>query len=233
MVWQSIAEEGLQVSPAWRRAFPGAVAGLLAVSGAAADSENSALAEAKRRLEQELAEQFPDRAAIKADPVIQAYAAHYKRFKKTYFVTLQVESVALKGRSIPQVTPLVTAMFMAELKNRLLTAGHDLSKVQGPVRLEAAQGGEEYLGMGGRKQVIKAGDMFMADQAGVISDVVYGPDERSKITAATGQALFAVYAPAGIGARAVKQHLADIRDYIRLFAPKAETLLLETYQADP
>ena len=63
--------------------------------------------------------------------MIQAYAAYYERFNKTYHVQLQLESVALKGKSIPRVSALVEAMFMAELENLLLTAGHDLDVVQG------------------------------------------------------------------------------------------------------
>ena len=46
---------------------------------------------------------------------IPAYNACYKGFKKTYHVQLQLESVALKGRSIPRVAALMEAMFMAEL----------------------------------------------------------------------------------------------------------------------
>jgi hypothetical protein len=36
------------------------------------------------------------------------------------------------------VAALVEAMFMAELENQLLTAGHDLAEVQGTIRLGIA-----------------------------------------------------------------------------------------------
>jgi len=42
--------------------------------------------------------------------------------------------------------------------------------------------------------------MFIADGQGVISSIVYGPDRRTRITLATRNAVFTVYAPAGIGA---------------------------------
>ena len=35
--------------------------------------------------------------------ILQAYAAYYKQFKKTYHVQLQVESIVLKGKGLPNV----------------------------------------------------------------------------------------------------------------------------------
>ena len=69
--------------------------------------------------------------------------------------------------------------------------------------------------------------MLMADGAGVISSVLYGPDERTQITAATRSVLFAVYAPAGIDAGTVQAHLRDIRDYVLIVAPAAEVQMLQ------
>ena len=69
--------------------------------------------------------------------------------------------------------------------------------------------------------------MLMADRAGVISSIVYGPDERSQITAATRNVVFAVYAPAGIDPRAVQAHLRDIRDYVLIVAPAAQVQALQ------
>lgn len=36
-------------------------------------------------------------------PVMAAYEQYYKRFKKTYHVQLQVESIVLKGKNLPDV----------------------------------------------------------------------------------------------------------------------------------
>ena len=65
---------------------------------------------------------------------------------------LQLESVALKNRNLPRISALVSAMFAAELKNQLLTAGHDISKLQRPVVLNIATGNESYTGMNGKVQ---------------------------------------------------------------------------------
>jgi DNA/RNA-binding domain of Phe-tRNA-synthetase-like protein len=194
-----------------------------------------ALDQRKEELESQLRARFAGggRAAIKALPTLQAYDAYYSRFKKTYHVQLQLESVALKGRPIPRVAALVEAMFMAELKNLLLTAGHDWATVQPPVRLDVSDGSERYVMLNGQEQTLKSGDMLIADSQGVISSVIYGPDQRTRITSDTRQVFFAVYAPAGIGAEAVRRHLQDIQANVVLFAPEAEVEWLEVTNDEP
>ena len=219
------------VSEAWETAYPGAAAGVLVMRNVANPAHHAALDRRKAELEDALRARFSggDRAAIKALPTIQAYDAYYKRYKKTYPVQLQLESVVLKGRSIPRVAALVEAMFMAELKNLLLTAGHDLEAVQPPVRLDVAGGSERYVMLNGQEQVLKLGDMMMADAQGVISSVIYGPDQRTRMTPETRQALFAVYAPPGVGEQAVRQHLQDIQAHVMLVAPDDEVESLDVY----
>ena len=73
--------------------------------------------------------------------------------------------------------------------------------------------------------------MFMADDLGILSDVIYGPDQRSKIDDNTSAAVMAVYAPTGIGQEAVAAHLEDMMAYLRLFSPEARQVLAETYPA--
>jgi DNA/RNA-binding domain of Phe-tRNA-synthetase-like protein len=192
---------------------------------------HAALGKRKEELEGQLRARFSDydRAALKAIPTIQAYNDYYKRYKKTYHVQLQLESVVFKGKSIPRVAALVEAMFMAELKNLLLTAGHDLEAVQRPVKLDVAEGSERYIRLNGQEQELKPGDMMIADGQGVISCVLYGPDHRTRITPETRQVLFTVYAPPGVGEQAVYDHLQDIQANVLLVAPQADVELLEVY----
>ncbi len=220
-------------TPAWRAAYPDASAGILAVRGAANPTAHPELEQRKLALEAELRARFSglSRAEIEALPSVQAYNAYYKPFKKTYHVQLQLESIAFKGKSIPSVAALVEAMFMAEIKNQMLTAGHDLERVQLPVTLDVAQGTEQYTLMRGQEQVLKAGDMFMADELGILSSILYGPDQRSQITSETRNALFTVYAPPGIAPQTVQAHLEDLRDNVLLIAPQAEVLALQVFNA--
>ncbi len=219
------------VSDAWKATYPGAAVGILAMRTVANPEQHPALDRRKDELEVQLRIRFRDydRAALKALPALQVYDAYYKRFKKTYHVQLQLESIVFKGKSIPRVAALVEAMFMAELKNLLLTAGHDLDDLSQPVTLDVAHGHERYIRINGQEQVLKAGDMVIADAHSVMSSVIYGPAQRARITARTQAAFFTVYAPPGIGQDAVYQHLQYIRSHIMLFAPDAALESLEVY----
>ncbi len=220
------------VSEAWKTRYPGAAAGVLAMGNVANPKSHAAMDQAKEELEGQIRAGFASKEELRAQDRLQAYRAYYKRFKKTYHVQLQLESIAFKGKSIPRVAALVEVMFTAELKNILLTAGHDLDIVEPPVKLDVAQGSERYTRINGQEQQLKAGDMFISDTQGVLSAVIYGPDQRTRILPTTRRVLFTVYAPPGIGAEAVRQHLQDMEAYVRLIAPQAETELLQVYEAD-
>jgi DNA/RNA-binding domain of Phe-tRNA-synthetase-like protein len=218
-----------EVTEAWRVAYPDAHAGFLIMQDVENPARHPDLEAEKQTLEERLRGRFAgqDRRALETYGPIPAYTAYYKQFDKTYHVLAQLASIVLKGKAIPSVAALVEAMFMAEVKNCLLTAGHDLGHLQLPVTVGVAGGEERYTLLRGQVQGCKAGDMLMADRAGVISSIVYGPDERSQITAATRNVVFAVYAPAGIDPRAVQAHLRDIRDYVLIVAPAAQVQALQ------
>lgn len=220
------------VSEGWKQAYPDAFAGVLVMSDVANPPTHGGLDEKKKNLENELRAKFKDPAELKTLGAMVAYKDYYKRFKKTYHVIHQLESVVFKGKSIPKVSALVEAMFMAELNDMLLTAGHDLEAVVLPVTLYAALGGEKYVKLSGEEQDLKAGDMMMADREGVISSVIYGPDKRTRITASTRKVMFTTYAPPGIGKEAVVEHLERIAGYVRVITPDAKVELMEAYGSD-
>jgi len=221
------------VSEGWKTTYPGAAVGILAMRDVVNPQRHPALDERKQELERDLRSRYAgyDRADLKALPILEAYGEYYRRLKKTYHVQLQLESVVFKSKSIPAVAALVEAMFVAELKNLLLTAGHDLAAVEEPVGVDVAEGSERYVRLNGQEQQVKAGDMMIADAQGIISSVLYGPDQRTRITAGTKQVLFTVYAPPGIGNEAMQKHLEDIRDNVLLVAPQAKVETLKVYGA--
>jgi DNA/RNA-binding domain of Phe-tRNA-synthetase-like protein len=118
------------------------------------------------------------------------------------------------------------------LNSLLLTAGHDLETVQQPIRLKVAEGTEFYTLLNGKEQLLKTGDMLMADAEGVISSVIYGPDRRTRITPETRQVFFGVYAVPGVANQTIQDHLEDIRDNIMIFAQEAEVDLLQVYATE-
>ena len=111
----------------------------------------------------------------------------------------------------------------------LLTAGHDLDKLQLPLTLDVTQGTESYTVMRGEEQIVKAGDMAISDRLGIISNIIYGPDQRTQITESTRNVVFTVYVPAGIDEQSIMRHLQDMRDYVMVIAPDAQVELLKVY----
>jgi len=217
------------VSPAWIASYPNAIVGILAMRSVTNPAGHPGLQAAKADLEDELRARYSgwDRARLKELPVLQAYDTFYKQFKKTYHLQLQLESVAFKGKSIPKVAALVEAMFMAELDNLLLTAGHDLDVVESPVTIRVAEGTESYTRMNGDEQVLKAGDMMISDTQGILSSVIYGPDQRTRIRPETTRVLFTTYGPTGIETAQMKAHLEQLRRNVRLITPAAEVEVMD------
>lgn len=223
----------ISATEAWKSAWPGAVVGVLAMRGVGNPDRCDGLEAMKQEIEAGLRGRFAagGKAAIRADPVIAAYDAYYRRFGNTYHVTAQVESVALKGRSIPSVAALVEAMFMAELAGMLLTAGHDLDLLELPLSADIAGPGDRYETMRGEERETKPGDMVIRDMRGIVSSIILGPDWRTKIGAGTRSVLFAVYAPLGIGPEKVSSHLAQIRRLVQVVSPGATVEVTETVEA--
>ena len=221
-----------EVTSAWKSSYPEAQAGVLVMRAVSNPAHDPALESRKAALEEGLRSQFAGqaRSTIASHPILRAYGDYYRQFKKTYHIQLQLESIVLKGKSIPSVAALVEAMFMAEMKELLLTAGHDFDSLHLPLTLDVATGNERYTVLRGEEQVLKAGDMMISDQIGVISSIVYGPDQRTQIIPDTHNVIFTVYAPPGIDEQTMVQHLQGIKDNVMLFAPQAQVDLLKVYK---
>ena len=119
---------------------------------------------------------------------------------------------------------------MAEMQDLLLTAGHDLDLLQLPLLLDVATGSERYTLLRGEEQMLKPGDMMIRDQTGVISSIIYGPDQRTQITPGTRNVVFTVYAPPGIDEQTVLNHLRHIQENVMVFAPLAQVESFAVYK---
>ncbi len=211
----------ITISNGWTGSFPDTFFGVLVIEGIN-NTRGEALIENRKTLrEEELRQQYlgKSRKEMSLEPPFESYERHFRKFGQGYPVLHQIETVALKGKPILSPTPLVAAMFMAELKNGLLTAGHDLDKISLPLVLDVARGGERYVAMGGRERELKEGDMFLSDREGILSSVLYGPDDRSYITSNTSRALFTSYGVPSITPDLLEHHLLEIAALVLVFCP--------------
>ena len=208
-------------TPGWSAAHPGAVIGLLEISGLENTQPSLQLDQRKRLAESRLRQGYASfsRQDFLALPVMAAYDRYYNRFDKTFHVLLQVESIALKGKNLPDVSPLVDANFIAEVETFVLTAGHDADKLVEHVMIDVSHPGDELTQMNGQTRLIRPGDMVMRDHLGLCCSILYGQDNRSPITAQTRHVLYVSYVPPGVPADCVEAHLRLVEHNVRLFSP--------------
>lgn len=180
--------------------------------------------QAKKQVELEIRKSFAalDKKQMRELPPFSYYHKYYKNFKKTYHVLHQCESIATGSRTLPKGPPLVQAMFMAEIKNQLLTAGYDYSALQAPFHVTLSDGKNSFEGMGRQNRVPPKSDILFSTDKTTLGSIICGPDHENRIQHTTTNTLFAIYGVPGIAADQMDNHFKDIAEFVRLLAPGAE-----------
>ena len=209
----------IEITPAFREAFPDGVFGALVARECWNRPRASAIDADRHKVETQLRERYREQA-IDADPVAVAYAGYFRRFGGRYPVVHQAKGV-IAGRQIASASALVEAMFTAELASLVLTSGHDLRALDGGLRADVARAGETYTKLSGKEQALRAGDMIVRDTTGIIASVVHGPDHRTRIGEDTTAALFGAWCPRGIPPSTVEAHLLTLAGLLRREWPGA------------
>ena len=215
-----------QFSPDIKKQHSDARIGILEFDGINNAASLPTLAGRKTQMEASFREKYGSftRPDFNELPKIAAYRAYYKQFKKSYHVQLQVESIALKGKDLPKINPLVDFNFMAEMETLLLTAGHDVDKLLEPVVFDVSAEGDEIIQLNGEIRPMRPGDMIMRDAEGVRCSIIYGQDNRSPISKQTSRVLYVTYAPPGISSPMVQAHHDLLKTYMTEFFPEAVLL---------
>jgi DNA/RNA-binding domain of Phe-tRNA-synthetase-like protein len=213
----------ISATDVWKRVHAGAAIGLLELSGVDNTEKSPILESRKRELEAQLRDTYHgfDRNDFLAVPILAAYRRYYRQFKKTYHVLLQIESIVLRGKGLPTVSPLVDSNFIAEMETFVLTASHDVEKLYEPILIDVSHEGEMITQMSGRSKALYVGDMIMRDAKGIGCSIIYGQDNRSPVSSVTTQVLYVSYAPPEVPAESVSTQLQRIEEYVRLFSPSA------------
>jgi DNA/RNA-binding domain of Phe-tRNA-synthetase-like protein len=221
----------IKISPAVKEIYPDAMFGIMTANMSNATASRSQMDTLKKveidRIKTKYKE-YDRKVIINSEPICH-YVTHYKKFKKTYPVLLQLESILLKDKGIPSVGISVEAMFLAEVKNLLLTGGHDLDQIGGYLSLDIAVGGENYLSISGKQQQLTKGDLYLSDDRGILSSVLNGPDYRTRITDTTQNVLYFVYGVNGITGEQIRKHLENIRYYLLTASPNVNIQTVEVF----
>lgn len=165
---------------------------------------------------------------VKTEPACY-YRKYYKKFNKTYPVLLQMESLLFKNSKIPDAGPFIEPMFLAEVKNLILTAGHDFEKIKFPLQIDAANGGEVFTGISNFNQTLVKDDLFLSDNKGVLSSIMNGPDYHTRISSNTKKVMYFVYGMEGLEEYQIMQHMKQIENYIKIYSPSSETTFMKLF----
>jgi len=204
----------VKLSEELRESFPDIKVAILEAENVVNKSFDQRLEMEKRRLESYLRNNYRD---VKSLEVIKKYNRFFGKYGKAYPIQYQIKSI-VDGRKIPSRSTVVEAMFMAELKNMFLTAGHDLEAIRGGLETKLTDGTETYVKINNTEQRLKPGDIVTVDSEGIISSVLYGPDYRTRITDETRNCLFFSYFPYGEDDVNIKRHFHNIIENIKMFS---------------
>ncbi len=186
--------------------YPDSSFGNIIIRNVPNEKGNKALEERKRNLERKIRENFVE---VDKDTIIQYYNTYFKLWNKTYPIEYQINTVK-SGGQFPQVSVLVDCMFLAELKSRILTSGHNLDEFKGDLTFDISSGGEMYLKINGKEQKLKKNDIILKDEEGILSSILYGPARRTSISPTTKNALYFAWCPYAIDEKIIKNHLNEI-----------------------
>jgi len=185
------------------------------------NKKSEVLEQSKRDLEIKIRESH---IGPQEDEIIGSYNAYFKKWDKKYPIIFQVETIK-QGNNLPNISLLVDSMFLAELKNRILTSGHDLNALRDNLMFDISEGNEQYLKLNNDSQKIKNDDVILKDERGILASILYGPAKRTSITPNTKNAVYFAWCPYGIGEDLIRAHLNDIFSSLCLGfkSPVAET----------
>src|SRR3989337_958960 len=140
----------IELTPAFREAFPDGIFGALVARHCPNRVRAAAIGPTQRAVETSLRERFPD-DTIDSDPVALAYAVYFRRYGARYPVVHQARTIIV-GRALGTPLALVEVMFTAEVASLVLTSGHDLDALAGPLRVDVAPARRAYHEHPGHEQ---------------------------------------------------------------------------------
>lgn len=149
------------------------------------------------------------------------YYRFFKKFKKTYPVMLQFESIMFKGRPFPDYNPVTDVAFLLEITTLVLSGTHDVDSLQGEIELFL--GTEKAAFMGMREQLhTYPGDFCARDEAGIIFSEIAGTDARTCAKQDSRHVFYPVFGTPDMPLETITQAMNVIVEYIKVLAPEAE-----------
>ena len=145
----------------------------------------------------------------------------FKKFKKTYPVMLQFESVAFKGRQFPLDHPVAAVPFLLEVTTHVLSGTHDVSCIQGPVQLYLSTEKTPFTGRRGEEIHTYPGDFCARDEAGIIFSEIAGTDDRTCARGDSRHVIYPVFGTPDLPEAVIAEALEKLETFARVLSPDA------------
>ncbi len=169
----------------------------------------------------ELRGKYPDydrKAVFGENP----YFRFFKKFKKTYPVMQQFESVMFKGRPFPEEDPVMGVPFLLELTTFILSGTHDLDRMDGPLTIFTPSEKLPFSGMRSASTHTYPHDICGRDNSGIIFSMIAGADDRTCIHPDSRHVFYPVFGTPDTDKETIQDALQRLEFFVKVLAPNAE-----------
>lgn len=201
--------------------FPATLLGVVVARGIDNTSEDGAILIGLRREEERIRERLAG-AQITEHPHIAPWREAYRKFgAKPKDYPSSIENLlrrVLKGQSLPRINPLVDLYNTISLRHLVPAGGEDLDRIAGDVRLTLAKDGEAPVHLLGEPEARppKPGEVIYRDDLGAICRRWNWKEaDRTKLTAATGNAVLVVEGLPPVGREIIASATEELAELIR------------------
>lgn len=162
-------------------------------------------------------ENYDRKAVFGEDP----YFRFFRKFKKTYPVMMQFESLLFKGRPFPVFNPVAEAAFLMEVVTGVLSGTHDVQRLAGPVTLYCATQKEEFPGLRGTPFHTYPGDFCGRDEKGIIFSLIAGADERTCARTDSRHVFYPIFGTPDLCPERMENAMKVLSRYVKVLSPEA------------
>ena len=149
------------------------------------------------------------------------YYRFFKKFKKTYPVMLQFESIVFKDRPFPQFNAISEIAFLLEITTFVLSGAHDADCIDGDVKIYLADKKEDFEGM---RETLHTypGDLCAKDNSGIIFSEIAGTDKRTCARPDSTSVIYPVFSVPDMDIAEISTAIETLKKYILTLAPDAD-----------
>ncbi len=124
----------------------------------------------------------------------------------------------LRGSPLPKINSLVDTYNLASIDSAIPIAAFDVDKLSGEMLMREAVKGEEFMGIGMKKQVVlNGGEPVVTDDERLVAIYPYRDADLSKVTLETGKVSLMICGVPNIGGERLEETGALCVEYITRF----------------